>query len=79
MTQPIDPTEERTFTIRLTIHELITLQYVVPSDGWGDPLKDIYEMYQGRKDGVEEPDDPYANLKSLNGKMAAMRWENGTP
>ena len=62
------PHDEKSFSITLTKDELTILQYVIPRDAWGDPLKDTYEL------GENEPEDPYAVLKTLNDKIAKLRW-----
>lgn len=61
----------KTFRVNLTKDELTILQYVVPHyDGWGDPLKDTYEL------GDDEPDDPYAVLKTLKKKIDRLTWKD---
>lgn len=62
----------RTFTIELTKDELTILHYVMPRD-WGgsfdgDPLKDTYELHE------DEPEDPYATLRTLVGKIGKLAW-----
>lgn len=64
--------ETRAFTVDLTVDELIILMYVIPRDDrWGDPLKDIYEMYDHFDD---QPDDPYRVLAGLNDKLRQWAW-----
>lgn len=59
---------EKLFTIKLTKDELTILKYVVPYDSDGDPLKDTYELQD------DEPEEPYAVLKTLRKKLDKMSW-----
>lgn len=50
----------------ITKDELVILQYVIDTndgDGFGDPLKDVYEL------GDDRPNDPYEALKSAARKF----------
>lgn len=60
------------FKIALTKDELTILKYLLSTnDGeWGDPLKDTYEL------GDDEPDDPYAALKSMSSKIYKLTWKD---
>jgi hypothetical protein len=54
--------------LELTKDELTIMKYVIPRNPVGDPLKDTYEL------GDDEPDDPYAVLRSLYRKVNKLRW-----
>lgn len=56
------------FILELTKDGLTILKYVIPSDSWGDPLKDTYEL------GSDEPENPYAVLKEVYRKVTALKW-----
>lgn len=61
------------FELDLTKDELTILRYVVPDGRHGDPLKDTYEL------GKDEPEDPYAVLKTLYAKICKLRWPERGP
>lgn len=61
--------ETKKFTLELTKDELTILQYVIPADSWGDPLKDTYEL------GDDEPRDRYAVLATLYKKVNKLSWQ----
>ena len=62
-------TSMKPFVLKLTKDELTILQYVIPGDSYGDPLKDTYEL------GDDEPEDPYGALSTLHTKVQRLNWK----
>ena len=63
--------KSQSFVLNLTKDELTVLKYLIgdaDSPYACDPLKDIYEV-------DDEPEDPYAALKSMAKKLYKLAWK----
>lgn len=57
-------------SLDLTKDEIVILQYLIGSANrpGRDPLKDTYELRE------DEPEDPYAALRTLDAKVSAIKY-----